>query len=238
MEDLSRWEMLQGWLSSRASAMRWAIAARRRQLRGSTGAFTVGEVSDRAQHLTQMWDLRWGDSQPIGYRFRIDHPERWVRFHSLPDSKRFADNDEDYREILHRHRTVLEELLGGEPVDTLVVIGTDYGPRDGAAGQTRKQLVDAWPWRRHWSADYECWWYFWVKSATLTFGDLNDLLLGAADERADVIIADAQLSWIYHPYAGGADVILPSRVEADVLRDRHCDWLPEDSAGPACSASP
>jgi hypothetical protein len=54
--------------------------------------------------------VRWHGSQPIGYRLRSDHPERWVRFHRLPDPKRFADNDDGYREILDRHRTVAQRV--------------------------------------------------------------------------------------------------------------------------------
>lgn len=34
-----------------------------------------------------------------------------------------------------------------------------------------------------------------------------------------------------HPYDGGADVILPDRLERDHLRNRHNDWLSAHPSG-------
>jgi hypothetical protein len=36
--------------------------------------------------------------------------ERWVRFHSLPGAKRYADTDAERAEILRRHLAVLDRL--------------------------------------------------------------------------------------------------------------------------------
>lgn len=36
--------------------------------------------------------------------------DQWVRFHSLPRSKRYADTLSEYQILLDRHNTVLSEL--------------------------------------------------------------------------------------------------------------------------------
>jgi hypothetical protein len=46
-----------------------------------------------------------------------------------------------------------------------------------------------------------------------------------------VIIAPADLAWLYHPYDGGADVITRYKGERDALARRHSDWLPANPAG-------
>lgn len=62
--------------------------------------------------------------------------------------------------------------------------------------------------------------------------DSGRLLRQVADDViASVVIADIDLLWLYHPYDGGMDVILPSPHARDALRDRHRDWLSRHPAG-------
>jgi hypothetical protein len=50
---------------------------------------------------------------------------------------------------------------------------------------------------------------------------VDPLLCKAADDViANALLADTGLEWLHHPYDGGMDVIMPSRTERDVLRDR------------------
>ncbi|MEV0456724.1 hypothetical protein AB0H89_16345 [Catellatospora methionotrophica] len=60
-----------------------------------------------------------------------------------------------------------------------------------------------------------------------------DVLLRAVadDELANVMLAPPDLRWLYHPYDGGADVILPTGGQRDELKHRHRDWLSDHPAG-------
>ncbi|MFJ6083916.1 hypothetical protein ACIQI8_21195 [Streptomyces sp. NPDC092369] len=53
----------------------------------------------------------------------------------------------------------------------------------------------------------------------------------ADDTLAAVFVADTELRRFHCPYDGGADVILTTPGERDVLRERYADWLPLNSAG-------
>ncbi|MFD9737584.1 hypothetical protein [Umezawaea sp. NPDC059074] len=46
-----------------------------------------------------------------------------------------------------------------------------------------------------------------------------------------MLITDADLQRTYHPYDGGADVILSTNSERDQLRSRHSDWLSAHPSG-------
>jgi len=61
---------------------------------------------------------------PIAYRLRDACEDRWVRFHSLPESKRYAKDESEYRIIIERHYSMLAELA--EPNEELVFISTGY----------------------------------------------------------------------------------------------------------------
>ncbi|GAB3088766.1 hypothetical protein GCM10027186_57700 [Micromonospora schwarzwaldensis] len=63
-------------------------------------------------------------------------------------------------------------------------------------------------------------------------GAIDVLLRAVADgELANVILAPADLGWLYHPYDGGADVIRPTREQRDALRAQYPDWLSQQSSG-------
>jgi len=157
---------------------------------------------------------------------RAEYPNRWVRFHSLPESKRYAESDAEYEEILRRHRTVLRELHGSDDLHTLHFIAADWGWHDLAAGWSKRRLPRAWPWRSSPADDDPDAGrnYFWAASG-LSNDEIDALLIAVADDECRVAISASDLAWLYCPYDGGADVLLPSPVERDALKDRHTDWL-------------
>jgi hypothetical protein len=73
------------------------------------------------------WAGAWGECRPIGDELRGCLRDRWVRFHSLPGSKRYAGNEDEYAELMRRHLTVLAELMS----------------RDGAGGEGELVVVTA-----------------------------------------------------------------------------------------------
>ncbi|WP_326702322.1 DUF3885 domain-containing protein [Streptomyces cyaneofuscatus] len=70
--------------------------------------------------LSALWERRW--PTPAGDRpMRLTHPDRWVRFHSLQESKRYPDDEAEYAVLLERHHTLLNEL---GPSDTELYVVT------------------------------------------------------------------------------------------------------------------
>ncbi len=225
-------DSFQGWVGLRSSQARWAIKSRWRRARGHHGAFKHGEVSARAAQLTDMWERRWRGADPLGYVLRVEYSDQWVRSHSLPESKRYAENAAEYDAILRRHRTVLGELQWSASTADLHVIAADWGWRDFAAGWSKRRVPGAWPWRSSEvddDPDAGCN-YFWAASG-LSDAEVDSLLLAAADDQGRFVIGAPDLDWLYCPYDGGADVLLPSAVERDALKSRHADWLSSHPGG-------
>lgn len=208
--------------------MRWTLHSLWRGVTGRHGAFKQGEVSARAAHLNDLWEKSWRLASPLSYELRDAYNDQWVRFHSLPESKQYADSDAEFDEILRRHRTVLCELHGSADPAALWVIAADWGADDLAAGWSRVRIPSAWPWQKSLSdrddpdAGFH---YFWVASG-LTGEALDSLLLAVADEVGRLLIGAPDLAWLYCPYDGGADVLLPSAANRDALEARHSAWLP------------
>lgn len=150
--------------------------------------------------------------------------DRWVRFHSLPHGKRYPTNTAEYAEMLRRHNDVLAELVDGD----IYLITAEYGPDDLAAGSEPVHVglhPDAVGWLRVREDPDDSGYRLHVSRRSFASGDLDALLRYVADDRApEVVVADAELRWLYHPYDGGADVIAPSAHDWSVLAERFRDW--------------
>src|SRR5690606_34077424 len=80
------------------------------------------------------------------------------------------------------------------------------------------------------------WIHLYISEVPWSRGALDGVLrLVVDDQISNVTIADPDLRWLYHPYDGGMDVILPSPTERDTLRDRHSDWLSAHPRGSVTS---
>jgi hypothetical protein len=176
--------------------------------------------------LTRRWRQTWPGCTPIGYLVRGYCPQRWVRLHSLPGSKRCPHTEAEYATMLHRHNTVLAELAA----DQIYLVSARYPDSDLAAG-TEPTSVGLHPAAVHWMPATppgehkpECDLY--VSRTRYAAGSLDALLrYVAGDQGGSVLIAGADLSWLYHPYDGGADVITPTAPDREALAHRHHDWL-------------
>ena len=195
----------------------------------------TGDVVDTVA-LSRLWDERWPGCSKLPYDLRAVR-DRWVRFHTLPGSKRHPETGDEYGIVLARHNTVIAELVTGPEV---LVVTAGYSD----AAQPREtcrsaETVAVHPDAAYWTSvrmddepGFESWMHLHVGRMPWSYGCLDPLLRQVADDViANVLIADVGLRWLYHPYDGGMDVIVASSGERDALRARHRDWLSRHPAG-------
>lgn len=198
----------------------------------------INAVDDGAG-LTERWESRWPSCRPIGHELRTSAATRWLRFHSLPGAKRYAETPEERAEVLSRHNIVLSHLFGlveaADEPPVALTITCAWGDR---ADRGRKpDLVAADPAASFWRSyqrdpepDHSAVsTHLWTSTRPWSPGSLDELLTLVADGRTvDVIIAPPSFAWLYHPYDGGADVIAASTVKRDRLAARYQSWLSPD----------
>ena len=185
--------------------------------------------------LIAAWVNAWPGALPIAHELKEMFEEQWVRFHSLPGSKRYADTPEESATVLHRHNTVLHDLVGGD--EGVVVIAAHVASTPAPIGEP--DFDDLFPVDTFWTAVP---WHFadpsllfahlYVRRFAWRPGVLDEILEAVADDQmSGVIIAPPDLRWLYHPYDGGADVILPSADQRDRLAAAHDDWRSAHPSG-------
>jgi hypothetical protein len=148
-----------------------------------------------------------------------------VRFHALPESKRYPESETEYATVLARHAAILHEMGLGDTCFVITAWFVDEPSRDPSrrssvhAGAERWRTMPADDWREVPTSLY-------ASEVRHPSGDLDLLLRAVADEQlVGTMITPRDLSWIYHPYDGGADLITRSSDERDALRTTFNAWL-------------
>lgn len=184
--------------------------------------------------LDAAWNGSWSDCPPAARVLRHRFAAQRVRFHTLPDAKRYATSDGEPVEILRRHHALLEALFSdtGSTTGSLVAITCSWSgtssptPRDQAVAATMPDAV-------HWRSDdlateagFHSWQHHYASRTDLADPALDQLLRCVANDMTDdVILTNTACAWVYHPYDGGAEVFAGSIQDRDRLSAAHADWL-------------
>ncbi|QLE85300.1 hypothetical protein FLM48_09500 [Shewanella sp. Scap07] len=186
--------------------------------------------------LTEFWETEFKSFVPEAHNLKHEFSDRWVRFHYLPESKRYPQNEQEYIEVLRRYNTLLNELLGKNEV---FVILPEYSESK-TPTKPSSELTTLFPITKPWRSveqhedddDYKLYWHLHVSEVNYSGSELDSLFrLVAHDEASNIIIVNPNKGVIFHPYDGGADIVLASTRQRDQLKDRHPGWLPSHSEG-------
>ncbi|MGI4884275.1 MAG: DUF3885 domain-containing protein [Janthinobacterium lividum] len=81
-----------------------------------------------AEQFEEFWHLTYPATVPLSELFRIGYPDRWLRIHSLPNSKRYPETALDFSILLHRQNTLITDLLDSELALLLITGEYDFEP--------------------------------------------------------------------------------------------------------------
>jgi hypothetical protein len=173
------------------------------------------------------WTTSFRNCDPVADRLRSAFPYRWVRFHSLPDAKRYPDSEGEYAILLDRHNSVMAALARvGENV---VLLTTEFSDSPMPARAPSDSPGATW-WRTVKVDD--AFWHIYRAVVVWEPHRFDPLIrLVAQDVTANVMICDPECEWLLHPYDGGMDVILGSSESRDILRERFKPWLSPHADG-------
>ena len=142
------------------------------------------------------WRRDFPGVPPIGHLARARFPDRWLRIHSLPGSKRYSESRDDELEVSRRMTAAAVDLLQAAPC---LLFTTVY---DESGWQTETEPT-------RWDA---------ARYAAL----LRDV---ADDRTGPVLFYAVGQGRAFAPYDGGADLFFETEVARDAARRRYGAWL-------------
>lgn len=185
---------------------------------------TVQHPLPWGKRLANQWCAAFGPVAPVGYMMRKRLASRWVRIHSLPDSKRYPDSHSERAELIRRDEQVASHVLGTRSTCALVLwISPRPRYREKTWGRALQQS-ELRPFTKckvngH-GATFHATTLAWKKGA------IRRLVKMCADQTAGPIaIANLRKGTAYVPYDGGADLFLSNRIQARLCWSRYTPWL-------------
>jgi hypothetical protein len=190
------------------------------------------------EEFNTYWQKHYPECPPIAYYLKDVYKDRWFRIHTLPDSKRYPEFEEEYKEILKRHNLILSDLFGDDGHFVLITAGYSDTPQPVRPENEIARLMEG---NRKFltvglhelEGDNDPrYTHLYMNELVWESHSLDDLLrMIANDEIANVMIVGVKRGFVYHPYDGGADIILESGAERDRMRRKYSAWLSKHPEG-------
>jgi len=179
---------------------------------------------------------RWFN-QPFSQAFPIAHfmrrafPEYWLRIHSLPESKRYPENEAERQIVFDRSARFGSALLGqsapciiiqsrivGFPRDSEIMPNFDWKPIHRIGDANPDQELDDEIWNS------------WMAHTVWEPNVFRSLLLQIADDKkAHIAFLSEQTDCVFIPYDGGSDGF---SFDSILLRRLAVEFAPWRSASP------
>lgn len=183
------------------------------------------------------WNREFPESLPINHELKYVYPDRWFRIHSLPESKRYAENESEYQIIFNRQNTLINDLFG----DNSGII-TSFGLyTEDLSNDNYKELNEFWEFdkvqtislHKERPNEYEDEMYFdiYIKADQWKMNSKNEILKAIADDEIRAMFICPSKDCIIAPYDGGVDIIVDSTEKRDELKQKYRDWLSEREDG-------
>jgi hypothetical protein len=189
-----------------------------------------------AEQFNNFWTSTYPGTILFQHHFRHNFADRWFRIHSLPNSKRYAEDETERKILLGRQNEIISELLNDNSKFILVTGGhtadgyIELHPIEAVNSIKEFSFVSLAPIDLHKISPDE---YDKGQLYTPMFSEQNwqphkfdKLLLDIAEDnlRAFFISVDKEL--LIAPYDGGVDFILKDTKTRDLFKQKYADWLP------------
>lgn len=174
------------------------------------------ETAQAKRRFLAFWNALYPETPPVGHMFKHHLSARWARIHTLPNSKRYAENEAERRIVALRQRGVIDHLVRRGTAIRIVVnfIEIDNPLFAAFAFENIGVIVD-----RPLETVFQS---FQLEARWPHDGVMAMLAMIAEDTmRAFLIAPDCLIA----PYDGGMDVILKDADARAAFRQHFGAWL-------------
>ena len=193
------------------------------------------------EDFNTLWNNTFPETFTISHLFKHNYSDRWFRIHSLPESKRYADNDHEWNILLTRHNEIITDLFGPETPVLLVTGEYDWGNENTIHLTDVEEVFKDYLFTRldnielsqvNYEEDNEDAVYRPAFAETIWIPNHhNKLLREIANDRTRAFFISFEKQIIVAPYDGGIDFILKDSLTRDFYKGKYKQWLSEREDG-------
>lgn len=192
------------------------------------------------EEFNLFWTTSYPDTIPISHLFKQDYSGRWLRIHSLPESKRYAGSGEEWDILLKRQNQIITDLFADD--SNILLVTGEYNWDERTTFITDKEDVFK-PYHfvrldniglfKVNSEDYDKGEIYRPAFAETIWG-LNrhdKLLKEIANDNVRAFFISIDKNLIVAPYDGGIDFIFKDNHSREKYKEKYKKWLSDREDG-------
>lgn len=186
------------------------------------------------EEFNLFWRNNFKETIPLNFTFRTTYPNRWLRIHSLPNSKRYAENENEINLLLERQNQVISDSIK-ENQEVYIVrseINVDYNDTFDLHEEFNFQEVSILNLQDFFD-DYnnEDKLSVQVTRTKWKMNCFNSLLEDIANDVSLVFFVSITDLVIFAPYDGGMDIIYQNEMKRNYYKEKYKNYLSQRKDG-------
>jgi hypothetical protein len=194
----------------------------------------------KKENIESYWKLTFTECPPINYLLKVYYTERWLRIHSLPDSKRYAATNAEWEILFHTQNCILEDVF--EENETLYLFTGIYSNTEitfaensFSDNQSLKaydfiplKIIDLYAMSKDYCEENT---FFTPHFVPILFkkNNYNELLKAIANDETRAFFLNPKTNTIVAPYDGGLDIIYKDTQIRDFYKNKYSHFTQQDN---------
>ena len=192
-------------------------------------------------HFKEDWNKCFPGVPPVTFLFKTELNSRWFRIHSLPESKRYAEDAFEWEMLLKRHNDIMADVFSEE--ETLYMVAASYEhdeyielhPFSSVQSLSTFHMAPSEVINLH-SIDPQCWdagsqLVPMVSIIQWEQEKFNPVFMDVANDNARVYFFSPSKERVVAPYDGGIDLIFENSEQRNDYRNKYSHLLPQNEWG-------
>jgi hypothetical protein len=189
--------------------------------------------------FTRYWQSNFAECPPVNYLLKVKFTDKWLRIHSLPDSKRYAENDDDWNILLARQQKIFNDVFSTN--DKVVLLANSFQiENDFNFDFIYKQqclenfdwqtlpVIDVYEFTKN-NVDKEEFIIPHLSNCNYELQIIEPILKAIAKDELRLFFINPKTNTIIAPYDGGVDIIYADSETRDLYEEKYEEWEQQDS---------
>ncbi|MCB9229216.1 MAG: hypothetical protein H6618_06355 [Deltaproteobacteria bacterium] len=174
------------------------------------------------------WSTYYQNTLPVGFMLREEYGARWLRVHSLPNSKRYPEGKEDEIEVCKRSLESAKDVLGASNITVYFSIYDESKDAAISGSEWLKSLDFKSIEYKDVSEDDEDPYYLITFGAKFDWDEelFQQIILDVAKENISYIsFYSKETKGVFSPYDGGADLFYLEPSKREQAQVKFKKWI-------------
>jgi hypothetical protein len=190
--------------------------------------------------IQQFWKDNYSLCPPINHLFKVIYNDRWLRIHSLPDSKRYADNEYEWAVLYQTQNNILDDIFIKD--DTLYlfvgILSSDtYNVLEDEEIEheclqtfdfTALEIIDLHALTKEYY-DEDIFYTPYYTSLKYKSNAYNEILKSIANDELRAFFLNPTTDTIFAPYDGGVDIIYADTASRDEYKLKYNHYTQQEN---------